>query len=55
VRHLDKGLHFITISNGRRFAFMPSFSEAPSQGIPVAPYPLTDQQIEAVMKYERSL
>jgi mono/diheme cytochrome c family protein len=55
VRHLSKDLHFLTIYNGRRFAFMPPFGEAPVQGIPVPPNPLTDQQIEAVMTYERSL
>jgi Cytochrome c len=54
VLHLDKERHFETVVNGRRFAFMPSFSEAPPQGIPVAPYPLTDAQIEAVIAYERS-
>jgi len=55
VRHLDKELHYLTIYNGRRFAFMPPFGEAPTQGIPVPPNPLTDKQIEAVMKYERNL
>ena len=55
VEHLDEDLHLLTIVNGRRFAFMPTFGEAPSQGIPVPPYPLTDDQIEAVMEYERSL
>lgn len=55
VKHLDKDLHFYTIVNGRRFAFMPPFGEAPSQGIPANPYPLTEAQIKAVIKYERSL
>lgn len=55
VEHLDEGLHEYTIVNGRRFAFMPQFGEAPAQGIPVPPYPLTDEQIKAVMEYERSL
>lgn len=55
VRHLTEELHFLTISNGRRFAFMPTFAEAPAQGIPVPTYPLTDEQIRAVMAYERSL
>ena len=54
VLHLDKGRHLETVVNGRRFAFMPSFSEAPPQGIPVSPYPLTDAQIEAVIAYERA-
>jgi hypothetical protein len=34
---------------------MPAFGETPSQGIPAPPYPLTDQQIQAVITYERSL
>lgn len=55
VNHLDEGLHLYTIINGRRFAFMPQFGEAPAQGIPIPPYPLTEEQIEAVMEYERSL
>jgi mono/diheme cytochrome c family protein len=55
VTHLDEDLHLYTIINGRRFAFMPAFGEAPSQGIPVPPYPLTEDQIRAVMQYERSL
>ena len=55
VKHLDKGLHLFTIRNGRRFAFMPAFAEAPAQGIPIPPYPLTDEQIEAVLEYERTL
>ena len=55
VRHLSPGLHYYTIVNGRRFAFMPPFGEAPAQGIPIPPNPLTDDQIRAVMKFERSL
>jgi mono/diheme cytochrome c family protein len=55
VEHLEKNLHFLTIMNGRRFAFMPPFGEAPSQGIPIPLYPLTDAQIEAVLAYERTL
>ena len=55
VKHLNKGLHLFTIRNGRRFAFMPAFAEAPAQGIPIPPYPLTDEQIEAVLAYERTL
>lgn len=55
VKHLDKELHLKTVKEGRRFWFMPQFSEAPPQGIPVPPYPLTDKQIEAVVEYERSL
>jgi mono/diheme cytochrome c family protein len=55
VRHLPEELHRFTIINGRRFAFMPPFGEAPAQGIPAPPYPLTDKQIEAVMQYERDL
>ena len=55
VTHLDEDLHFTTIVNGRRFAFMPAFGEAPAQGIPVPLYPLTEDQIRAVIEYERSL
>jgi mono/diheme cytochrome c family protein len=60
VRHLPAetggpGSHFYTIVNGRRFAFMPPFGEAPAQGIPLPPNPLTDDQIRAVMEYERTL
>ena len=55
VRHLDKELHLKTVREGRRFWWMPQFSEAPPQGIPVPPYPLTDEQIKAVVAYERSL
>jgi len=55
VTHLDEDQHMLTIINGRRFAFMPAFGEAPSQGVPVPPYPLTEDQIRAVMEYERSL
>jgi mono/diheme cytochrome c family protein len=55
VEHLPPNIHLFTIRNGRRFAFMPPFAEAPSQGIPVPPHPLTDEQIEAVMAYEETL
>jgi mono/diheme cytochrome c family protein len=55
VKHLDRAMHLFTIRNGRRFAFMPQFAEAPAQGIPIPPYPLTDEQIEAVLEYERTL
>ncbi len=55
VKHLDKKLHLKTVREGRRFWWMPQFSEAPPQGIPVPPYPLTDDQIKAVVEYERSL
>jgi mono/diheme cytochrome c family protein len=55
VRHLTRQQHYATILNGRRFAFMPAFGEAPSQGVPPPTYPLTDEQIQAVMAYERSL
>jgi len=55
VQHLEEDQHEYTIVNGRRFAFMPQFGEAPAQGIPVPPYPLTDEQIQAVIEYERSL
>lgn len=55
VRHLDFDLHVTTVRNGRRFAFMPAFAEVPAPGIPAPPYPLTDEQIMAVVTYERSL
>ncbi|MGH2735035.1 MAG: c-type cytochrome, partial [Actinomycetota bacterium] len=55
VRALDERQHYLTIQNGRRFAFMPAFGEAPAQGVPVPPYPLTDEQIKAVMTFERTL
>jgi len=55
VQHLTIGQHKFTVINGRRFAFMPPFGEAPAQGIPIPPYPLTDSQINAVIEYERSL
>lgn len=55
VRHLDEDQHRFTIVNGRRFQFMPAFGEAPPQGTPIPPYPLTEGQIEAVMAYERTL
>lgn len=54
VKHLDRELHFKTVAEGRRFAFMPPWGEAPPQGIPVPPFPLTDKQIEAVVEYERN-
>jgi mono/diheme cytochrome c family protein len=54
VLHLNKERHIETVVNGRRYAFMPAWSEAPPQGIPVPPFPLTDPQIEAVVAYERS-
>jgi len=55
VSHLPFEQHLATVTNGRRFAFMPPFGEAPAQGIPVPLYPLTPEQIEAVVTYERSL
>jgi mono/diheme cytochrome c family protein len=55
VKHLPENLHFFTIVNGRRFAWMPPWGESPAQGIPVPPNPLTDDQINAVMQYERTL
>ena len=55
VNHLDETQHLTTITNGRRFAFMPQFGEAPAQGIPAPPVPLTEDQISAVMTYERGL
>jgi mono/diheme cytochrome c family protein len=55
VKHLEIGQHIFTVTNGRRFAFMPTFGEAPAQGIPVPPYPLSESQIRAVVEYERSL
>lgn len=55
VMHLREDQHILTITNGRRFAFMPAFGEAPAQGIPVPAYPLTEEQIRAVVEYERSL
>lgn len=54
VRHLTAEQHLFTIINGRRFAFMPAFGKTPAQGIPAPPYPLTNDQIKAVMKYERN-
>ncbi len=53
VRHLTPAQQYDTILNGRRYAFMPDFGAAPSQGIPVPPYPLTNRQIKAVETYER--
>jgi mono/diheme cytochrome c family protein len=55
VEHLSFEQHMATVTNGRRFAFMPPWGEAPAQGIPVPLYPLTPEQIEAVVTYERSL
>lgn len=55
VSHLSEDQHLATITNGRRFAFMPPWGETPAAGIPAAPYPLTPKQIRAVMEYERSL
>jgi mono/diheme cytochrome c family protein len=55
VTSLDERQHYLTIVNGRRFAFMPQFGESPTQGVPLPPYPLTDAQIKAVMEYERGL
>ncbi len=55
VEHLSSAQHITTVVNGRRFAFMPPFSDAPAQGIPSNPYPLTTRQIKAVVNYERSL
>jgi cytochrome c553 len=55
VLGMDERQHFLTIVNGRRFAFMPQFGEAPAQGTPLPTYPLTDTQIQAVMEYERGL
>lgn len=53
VRHLETDMHITTVVQGRRFAFMPQFGEAPPQGIPVPTYPLTEDQIKAVVQYER--
>jgi hypothetical protein len=44
VSHLPENLHLLTVINGRRFAFMPQFGEAPVQGVPVPLYPLTQEQ-----------
>jgi mono/diheme cytochrome c family protein len=55
VTHLDEDQHRFTVVNGRRFAFMPAFGEAPPQGTPIPPYPLTEAQIDAVVAYERTL
>ena len=52
---LDEGRHYSTIVNGRRFAFMPQWGDAPAPGVPAPPNPLTEEQIKAVMRYERSL
>jgi mono/diheme cytochrome c family protein len=55
VQHLSEDQHFFTVVNGRRFSFMPAFGEAPPQGTPIPPYPLTNKQIKAVVAYERTL
>jgi cytochrome c553 len=55
VKHLTEQQHELTVINGRRFAFMPPFGAAPSQGIPVPLYPLNDKQVQAVVAYERKL
>jgi mono/diheme cytochrome c family protein len=55
VKHLTPDLHLTTVRNGRRFAFMPPFAEAPAQNVPPPLYPLTDAQIMSVILYERSL
>ncbi|MEA2499708.1 MAG: cytochrome c oxidase cbb3-type subunit [Actinomycetota bacterium] len=55
VLHLTEIQHRDAILGVRRWGFMPSFAEAPPVGVPVAPYPLTAKQIEAVMAYERTL
>ena len=55
VKTLDRALHVKTVKEGRRLQWMPQFSDAPPQGIPIPPYPLTEQQIEAVVTYERNL
>jgi cytochrome c553 len=52
---LSEDLHYQTIVNGRRFAFMPQWGKTPSQGIPAPPNFLTNAQIRAVMAYERGL
>jgi mono/diheme cytochrome c family protein len=55
VLHLSEDQHKTTIINGRRFAFMPAFGEAPAQGIVLPPFPLIESQINAVLEYERGL
>jgi mono/diheme cytochrome c family protein len=55
VTHLSETQHITTVRNGRRFAFMPAWAEAPATGITPSLYPLTDAQILAVVAYERSL
>jgi mono/diheme cytochrome c family protein len=55
ARGMDRGWHYTTIVNGRRFAFMPQWGETPAAGIPAPPNPLTEEQIRAVMRYERNL
>jgi mono/diheme cytochrome c family protein len=54
IKHLTRAQQFTTITNGRRYAFMPEWGEAPPQGIPVPPNPLTKDQIRAVETYERN-
>lgn len=54
VKHLAEYLHIKTVEEGRRQQWMPQFSEAPPQGIPVPPFPLTNKQIKAVVEYERN-
>jgi cbb3-type cytochrome c oxidase subunit III len=55
AKSLERSWHFTTIVNGRRFAFMPAWGETPAAGIPASPNPLTDDQVRAVMRYERNL
>jgi mono/diheme cytochrome c family protein len=55
VEHLTEDQHIVTVTDGRRFQFMPTFGEAPAQGIPLPAYPLTNNQIRAVVAYERTL
>jgi mono/diheme cytochrome c family protein len=55
VRTLSFDQHLQTVEDGRRFAFMPAFAKAPSQGITLPPFPLSNSQIDAVIKYERTL
>lgn len=54
VTHLTPQQQYDTILNGRRYAFMPAWGAAPSQGIPVPRYPLSKAQIKAVETYERT-
>jgi mono/diheme cytochrome c family protein len=55
VKHLTKTQHLDAILGVRRWGFMPSFAAAPPQNVPAPPYPLTDNQIKAVMAFERTL